>query len=141
MNTERAGFWIRLLAAILDGIIIGVIASILNAILGIDVDVTDAGVEGRGVQGILEFLYMLIVPVIWVGYTIGKRITGIRIVKVDGSNVTIGTMLMRTLVSGIVYVLTLGIGLIVNAFMVGIRQDRRAIHDFIAGTYVTKSRP
>lgn len=45
-------------------------------------------------------------------------------------------MLMRVLVAGLVYVLTLGIGIIVSAFMVGMREDRRAIHDFIAGTEV-----
>jgi uncharacterized RDD family membrane protein YckC len=45
-------------------------------------------------------------------------------------------MLLRTLVSGIFYALTIGIGAIVSAFMVGIREDKRAIHDFIAGTEV-----
>ena len=30
----------------------------------------------------------------------------------------------------------LGIGVIVSAFMVGLREDRRAIHDFVAGTEV-----
>ena len=30
----------------------------------------------------------------------------------------------------------LGIGYIVSAFMVGFREDRRSIHDFIAGTEV-----
>ncbi|MDQ0656030.1 putative RDD family membrane protein YckC [Paenibacillus sp. W2I17] len=34
------------------------------------------------------------------------------------------------------YVLTLVIGIIVSALMVGMREDRRAIHDFVAGTEV-----
>ena len=33
--------------------------------------------------------------------------------------------------------ITFGIAAIVSGFMVGIRQDKRAIHDLIAGTYVT----
>lgn len=66
---------------------------------------------------------------------------GNRIVKVNGGNVGIGTMLMRTVVAGIVYVVTLGIGLIVSAFMVGVREDKRSIHDLLAGTYVTYDLP
>ena len=57
----------------------------------------------------------------------------------DGSKVGYGVMLLRVIVGGIIYVVTLGIALIVSAFMVGIREDKRAIHDFIAGTYVTKN--
>lgn len=62
---------------------------------------------------------------------------GVRIAKVNGGKLGIGAMLLRTIVAGLVYVLTLGIGLIISAFMVGLRDDKRAIHDFIAGTYVT----
>jgi uncharacterized RDD family membrane protein YckC len=48
---------------------------------------------------------------------------------------------MRYLVAALVYAITLGIGVIVSAFMVGIRKDHRSIHDFIAGTYVTSNKP
>lgn len=37
--------------------------------------------------------------------------------------------------------LTLGIGLTISAIMVAIREDKRSIHDFIAGTYVTTDEP
>ena len=56
-------------------------------------------------------------------------------------NLAYGTMLLRVLVGGSCIRLTLGIALIVSAFMVGIREDKRAIHDFIAGTYVTYDPP
>lgn len=130
-----AGFWIRLGAGILDGIIVGITVSILSAILFGDFDYENNPLT------ILELLYAIIVPVIWRGYVIGKRLVGIRIVKLDGSDVGFGTMLMRVVVAAIVYLLTLGIGLIVSAFMVGLREDKRAIHDMIAGTYVTRLRP
>ena len=35
-------------------------------------------------------------------------------------------MVLRVIVAGIIYVVTLGIGLIVSAFMVGLRDDKRA---------------
>lgn len=46
-------------------------------------------------------------------------------------------MLLRMIVAAIIYGVTLGIAAIVSAFMVGIREDKRSIHDLIAGTYVT----
>lgn len=49
----------------------------------------------------------------------------------------IGMMLLRNVVAGVAYTLTLGVGLIVSAFMMGIREDKRSIHDFLAGMYVT----
>ena len=97
--------------------------------------------EDENNSTLIDFLYTLIVPILWYGYTVGKRIMGIRIVRVDGEKLGIGTMLLREFVAGIVYIVTLGLGMIVSAFMVGLRKDHRAIHDFIAGTYVTSNKP
>lgn len=90
---------------------------------------------------ILGVFYDLLLPVLWSGYTLGRKMAGNRIVRMDGKKVGIGTMILRVLVAGIAYALTLGIGLIVSAFMVGLREDKRAIHDFIARTYVTTNPP
>lgn len=127
----QAGFWIRIGALILDGVIIGIPLSIISSI------VVGGGDAGDNFSNIMTFLYSLLVPVIWGGYTIGKRICGIRIRKVNDHEAPgIGTMLFRNLIAAIVYALTLGIGVIISAFMIGLREDRRAIHDFIAGTEV-----
>ncbi|MDG5786077.1 RDD family protein [Evansella sp. AB-P1] len=137
METNNpAGFWIRLLANILDGVIMTFVLIFLWLTLyGQVFNETFTFVE------LISPLYYLILPVIWYGYTIGKRIVGIRIARVDGEKVGIGTMLLRNVVAAIVYGLTLGIGIIVSAFMIGIREDKRAIHDFIASTYVTHDPP
>jgi uncharacterized RDD family membrane protein YckC len=129
-----AGFWVRLGAAILDGLIIGVPLAIISYLV-------TGSAEDNIFTSTLNFLYTLLVPVVWAGYTVGKKIVGVRIAKVNGEKLGFGTMFMRTIVSGLVYLLTLGIGIIVSAFMVGLRQDKRAIHDFIAGTYVTYEKP
>ncbi|MEH7885738.1 RDD family protein [Bacillus sp. JJ1609] len=129
-----AGFWVRVGAAILDGIIIGIPIAIISYLV-------TGNAEDSGISSTLNLLYTLLVPVVWSGYTVGKKIVGVRIAKVNGEKLGFGTMLMRTVVSGLVYLLTLGIGIIVSAFMVGLRQDKRAIHDLIAGTYVTYEKP
>ncbi|MDC3418461.1 RDD family protein [Aquibacillus salsiterrae] len=131
-----AGFWNRFGSALVDGIILSIVISLISAIVY-------GGFKNEGYNPIdlLSALYYLIVPVIWSGYTIGRKVAGNRIVKLDGSNVTIGTMLMRYLVAGFVYIITFGIAFICSVFMVAIREDKRAVHDFIAKTYVTKNTP
>lgn len=129
-----AGFWVRLGAAILDGLIIGVPLAIISYLI-------TGNAEDNAFTSSVNLLYSVLVPVVWSGYTVGKKIVGVRIAKVNGEKLGFGTMLLRTLVGGLVYVLTLGLAAIVSAFMVGMRQDKRAIHDFIAGTYVTYEKP
>ncbi|EMT54389.1 MULTISPECIES: RDD family protein [Brevibacillus] len=129
------GFWRRLGANLLDGIIIGVPLILLTWLI-------TGGLEDNLVSNLISTLYSLLLPVFWYGYTVGKKIVGVRIVKVDGSPVGIGTMLLRLIVGmGLVYGLTFGIAAIVSAIMVGVREDKRAIHDLIAGTYVTSNQP
>jgi uncharacterized RDD family membrane protein YckC len=136
MEEEPAGFWIRLGAGILDGLFLFVVLGILGSII-----YNQFIVEDYSVLDLIELLYFLLLPIFWHGYTVGKRVCGIRIARVDGEKVGLGTMLLRDVVAGIVYVFTFGIGIIVSAFMVGLREDKRAIHDFIAGTFVTYSPP
>lgn len=131
---DSVGFWRRFLAVILDGIIVSFPLSLIFGWITGDW-------EDENISTLIDFLYTLIVPILWYGYTVGKRIMGIRIFRVDGEKLGIGTMLLREFVAGIVYIVTLGLGMIVSAFMVGLRKDHRAIHDFIAGTYVTSNKP
>lgn len=135
MVEKPAGFWIRLGAMILDGLIIGIPVAIIASIIGL----TEEG--SNTLSSLVSLLYSLLLPVLWYGYTVGKRICGIRIVRLDGTDVGFGTMLLRIIVAGFVYVITFGIALIVSAFMVGLRHDKRSIHDMIAGTYVTYNPP
>ncbi|WP_430786804.1 RDD family protein [Virgibacillus flavescens] len=132
-----AGFQNRFLARILDYILILVVTGVLSQLFYGEFYNSDTY---RPID-IIGLLYALLLPVFWYGYTLGRRMVGNRIVRMDGKKVGIGTMIVRDIVAGIAYMLTLGIGLIVSAFMVGIRDDKRAIHDFFAGTYVTKNPP
>jgi len=126
----NAGFWIRFGATLLDGLIIGLPLSLISMLI------TGDGFGEERLSNFLSFLYSLLVPVIWGGYTVGKKICGIRIVKLNGEPPGIGTMLLRNVVGGLVYGITCGIAVIVSAFMVGLREDKRSIHDLIAGTEV-----
>ncbi|MFD2615762.1 RDD family protein [Terrilactibacillus laevilacticus] len=141
--TQTAGFWIRLAANIIDGIIVMVIDYLLGAfIFGKSYLERDSGIGTVQIFGdVVSLLYFVLIPIVWSGYLPGKRLCGIRIVKLDGQKPTIGTMLLRYIVGGLVYTVSFGICLIISIFMVAFREDKRAIHDFIAGTYVTKNPP
>ncbi|MCG1028520.1 RDD family protein [Virgibacillus halodenitrificans] len=135
--TNPAGFQNRFLARVLDSLIIFIGVGIISYFIygkfydsEIIYPIDYAGL-----------IYGILLPIIWYGYTLGRRMAGNRIVRVDGKKVGIGTMLLRDILGGIIYILTLGIGLIISAFMIGVREDKRTIHDLIAQTYVTTEPP
>ncbi|WP_035098099.1 RDD family protein [Anoxybacteroides tepidamans] len=134
MISNPAGFWRRLAAHLLDSIIIGIPLAIISY-------VATGSIENNVITSILSVIYSIAVPIYWSGYTIGKRIMGVRIVKVNGEKLGFGAMLLRTIVAYIIYFITFGIAFIISAIMVAVRSDKRAIHDFIAGTYVTTEKP
>jgi uncharacterized RDD family membrane protein YckC len=129
-----AGFWIRVLANILDTIVVVIPLTFI-------VRLFTGTWDNEVYTNILSGLYYFIVPALWLGYSVGKRIVGIRIAKVNGEPVGFGTMFLRVFVASLVYAVTLGIGVIVSALMMGLREDKRGIQDFIAGTYVTYEKP
>ncbi|WP_180948916.1 RDD family protein [Bacillus halotolerans] len=125
----------RLGASLLDYIIVSVPLLLIYWLI------TGKDPNDSMIISLVVLLYSILLPVFWQGYLIGKRICGIRIVKKDGSQVVLVTMIMRVIIAGLVYGITFGLGLIVSLFMIGLREDKRTLHDFIAGTYVTYASP
>ncbi|MDX8368010.1 RDD family protein [Cytobacillus sp. IB215665] len=131
MLHHPAGFFQRLGALILDIICVYLpLAIFSHYFIGIDILHID----------FIYVLYIFLAPVLWRGFTVGKRLSGIRIIKKNGADVTYFTMFIRTFIAQYIYVLTIGIGLLISILMVLIRKDCRSLHDFIAGTYVTKDK-
>lgn len=126
-----ADFGVRLVAILLDALIVGVPLLLISIFLVGDWE------RGERVGELVFAGYSLLVPVVWRGYTLGKYICRIRIQReFEQDPPHIGTMLLRNVVAGAVYGLTFGIGLILSIIMVFVREDRRSLHDFIAGTEV-----
>jgi Predicted membrane protein/domain len=86
--------------------------------------------------GILVYITNFFVLPLVNGQTIGKMLTGIRIVKLDGSPVRPGSLLLRQVLGFLFTVCTGGAGFLVAAFS----RSGRALHDFIAGTAVIYAR-
>jgi uncharacterized RDD family membrane protein YckC len=73
----RSGFWRRFVAALVDGIILSVVAIILAAILGI---------EGNAYNGITTLLGVVYYTYLEgsTGQTLGKKALGIRVIDLSG---------------------------------------------------------
>lgn len=132
-----AGFWIRFGARLIDALMLSAIIYVLIALFNLDTGATEVQTS----ESLISIIYFTFLPVIWLGYTAGKRALGMRIVRMDGSDVKIMTMLKREFVTGFLYGITFGILLIASLFTVVLREDKRAVHDLIAGTYVTYDKP
>lgn len=77
-------------------------------------------------------LYFVAPTMIW-GQTLGKKIVGVRVVRLDyGGNLGMAQVMMRETIGKLLGVVTLGIGF----FMVGWTRNQRGLHDRLAGTRV-----
>lgn len=138
MNLKKpAGFGIRFLASLIDFLII-------SSTLGIVFYIINGNYTIEWTNGFtfrfFYTLYLTIIPILWGGYIIGKRIFKIKIKRFkDDENVTILNMVMREVVGNYIVVLaTFGISVLVSGLMVIFRKDKRGIHDLIGGTYVSR---
>ena len=127
-NPTYVGFWMRVVAALLDGLIMGIPASIIQFVL---IFVTD--IES------LSYLVQLAVVILVIyldgikGGTPGKLILGMRIVNEQGNYIGIPMAILRYIgkfISGLI----LGIGY----FMIGWDKRKQGLHDKIAKTFVVK---
>lgn len=73
------------------------------------------------------------------GQSIGKMLTGLQIIKADGSSASFRNLLLRHLVGYPLTALTLGLGFVFSF----LNPRGRALHDLVAGTIVVygKRRP
>lgn len=70
------------------------------------------------------------------GRTIGKWVTGLRIERADGRQLSFARALVRHTLGYALTIATLGLGFLVAVF----NADGRTLHDFVAGTVVVRHR-
>lgn len=85
----------------------------------------------------VALVYWFALEGLWDGQTVGKKATGIKVVKEDGGECTVGAAVLRNvfdLIDGLFYYL---IGFLVMAFS----DKRQRIGDRLAGTMVVRANP
>ena len=141
VTTQLGGFWRRLVAYIIDGVIVAVAAGIIETIINAVIRASAGDVAGAGVRG---GLVTLVVGLIYFGYlwsrngqTIGYMALGMRLVRADGQPVSFVLAALRYLLIYLSFAICL-IPAIISAFMIGLGGRKQAIHDLICGTLVVR---
>lgn len=80
---------------------------------------------------LLGLTNFIILPV-FSGQSLGKMLTGLRIVALDGRSISFGTILIRHTFGYLFTVLTAGLGFLLSV----VNKKGRTLHDYIAGTVV-----
>lgn len=136
------GFWARLAASFIDGIIVNVAGYVVIIPLGIIFGSYSAFAESAVVEGIVTFLNIIISLGITFGYyiystykyqaTLGKMALGIRVLNEQGEKPTLGQVALRETIGKLVSGITLGVGYLMVAFT----DKKQGLHDMIGNTIV-----
>ena len=122
-ETEYMGFWIRVAAALIDGVLTGVASVIIDAVTGIPF-----------IGSLLSVVYYVVLTGLR-GQTLGKLTLGIIVVNGQGEAPGIGRAALREIVGKFVSAIVILLGY----FWIGWDREKRGWHDHIGGTYVVRA--
>jgi uncharacterized RDD family membrane protein YckC len=133
-----AGFWIRFVAFGIDLLVVMAAQFLLGFLAarrwGVDVE------RAPTFQGAVVFftlVFAVLYPTVLhalTGQTIGKLVAGVRVVATDGELLPPGAAFLRAVAHWLSLTFMLGLGHVVA----GLRKDKRALHDLLAGSRVDR---
>lgn len=138
-----AGFWIRFVARVVDWVILAIIGVIVNMPLRVamgvgsmagGVGMLTVGLGMIGLTFLIDFALGFAYEVYFVstrGATPGKMILGLKIVRPDGSLLSVGQAVGRYFA----YILD-GFTLMIGFIIAGFDEQKRSLHDRICDTRV-----
>ncbi|NCP78171.1 MAG: hypothetical protein GW833_03180 [Desulfuromonadales bacterium] len=134
----KAGFWLRLVALMIDGLLVLVLQVICGLLL---VTIGSDGFQPNGRVALLIQLFSLLLSLVyWVfftgycGQTPGKMLLRLQVVRTDGQPLGYAKAFYRETLGKFVSGIILGIGYLMAAF----DDQKQALHDRMANTYVIK---
>ncbi|HKY50273.1 MAG TPA: RDD family protein [Candidatus Limnocylindria bacterium] len=131
VTTNKAGFWVRFFAILIDGIGVSIVSNIISGFSGSSDPLDPARSSINTLIGILYFCYF------WSGQgggqTLGMRVLNIKVVRTDGASLTLLQAFVRY-IGLFVSIVCLFIGVIWAAF----DANKQGWHDKIASTYVIR---
>lgn len=145
-SDDYAGFWLRLVATLVDGFILGIMVFVVFLIFGGILFAIQGGGGGNGgpaeaIIGLLIWGFSIALPWLYSAYqessetqaTIGKRMLGIRVTDLNGNRISFGQASGRHF-GKILSNLVCSIGFL----MAGFTEKKQALHDMLAGTLVVR---
>jgi uncharacterized RDD family membrane protein YckC len=153
---ELAGWWSRVGAAVVDGLIVGIGGVLLLIAITAPFGLLFFADEDLGVVSVIFGLFLAVICVSIVallyapalmartnGKTFGRMATGIRVVRAKGQPMTFGFAMLRevavkALLFGIASSLTAGLASLADVLWPLWDEENRALHDFIVDTRVIR---
>nr|MBA3749112.1 RDD family protein [Solirubrobacterales bacterium] len=147
-----AGWWRRVGAQVVDGMIVMIGAAVLFAAITAPFSIgffasDEVGTVAVIVGAVLALLCIAVVALLYApalmartnGKTLGRMATGIRVIRTDGRRITFGFAMLRevavkTLLVGIASGLTGGVGYLLDVLWPLWDEENRALHDFLVNT-------
>lgn len=146
MSDANAGIGTRFVARLLDAVIIGLPASLVLAVAGLPAPTIGLGGTEvwmrSAVTGLLWFTYYVAFES-RTGWTVGKRLLGIRVAETGGdapgiaASATRNSWILLGLVPWVGGIAMLA-AVIAIAVTISSGEDTRGLHDRLAGTFVTR---
>lgn len=139
----KAGFWIRLVAALVDSTLVGVLQLIFGSALIVAALMMtgDRGSAARDLGMLIAWSFAPVLGVVYYvgftgycGQTPGKMALRVKVIRCDGSAIGYGRAFFRETLGKFVSMLILGIGYLMVAF----DGQKQGLHDKLAATYVIK---
>jgi uncharacterized RDD family membrane protein YckC len=147
-----ASWWQRVGAHLIDGAIVAVGAAILFVAITAPFSLAFFGSDELGIASVIfgAFLALLCVAVVALlyapalmartnGKTLGRSVTGCRVIRADGRPITFGFAMLRevvvkTLLVGFLSGATGGIAWLLDVLWPLWDEENRALHDFVVNT-------
>lgn len=129
-----AAFFLDMMTLIIINTVIGMIVLFtIQTFFGVDSNRPDIiAITGIGVLAVCYVMYFSLGESVICQYTIGKKITKIQVVNVDGSKLSFKKATVRTLVKYISVFAFLGY------ILIFFTSKKQALHDYILGTVVVR---
>jgi uncharacterized RDD family membrane protein YckC len=128
-----AGFWIRVVAYVIDAVIVGIVNFVWTFLVTLA-----AGGNITGAPVVLVDLIDTLVAIAYFSYfwssrgqTIGMMATNLRVTRSDGSPLTLGRAIGRVFALYLSFLI-----LFIGVIMVAFTERKRGLHDMIADTVV-----
>ena len=134
-TTVYAGFWRRVAAVLLDGLILGIVEAPITLLL-VGADAYSEPTRMRPTSGLftaIAWLYYALMESSPKQATVGKMALGIVVTDLEGRRIGFGRATGRYFAK-ILSVLILGIGFLMVAFT----ERKQGLHDLLAKTLVVK---
>lgn len=142
------GFWIRFLARMIDGILVGIVSAAIQFMVAAGIGINLSGLGGGDREGAAVFALLALVYLIGIalnmayevyfltnhGATPGKMMLNLKVTRSDGGPISAGRAVGRFF-AHILSGMTIGIGYIIAAF----DDQKRALHDHLCDTRVIRT--